>query len=501
FALNLRCVSKHDEIVNDQEVSFFVKGATHVYAYSINENDERVAVTMWPGTSITNFNTADNAYMNYRYFGKTPADKLYLIFNYKAENGQVYSISKSGSYAIITTEETPASLTGWLAKGDTAPNNSGNSSHKTDVNNGNNRYYWNISHLVEGDVTLTTSPQAIQISTDYTYRIHGNIFTGSWGAANSSEGKGELTKQADGTWSGTFTVNKEGGEFGIQRMLGTGQNAFFKRPSGKGYIQIGVPELCGTDGDNFQINKGEYTFTYNPTTQYLTVTTGSTPPTPPTPVTTTYVLYTPGDANNWNHGESIRLTSTDGKNFKGVAYLKSIFKFTDKPNFNDDGITNVYGDGGSNKLSTNRSAGNLTVGEEGLYWVTVNTQNLSYSLQKIGNGAFVLPSGDETKLRWVKLENSTLKYTTINKLSVVGNEGDWGKDAELTPNSTYDVWSGNVTFGDGKEWKIRANGGWDHSWGGSINNIVYNGLNLPAQTAGTHNVKFDFSSIPYKVTL
>lgn len=178
-----------------------------------------------------------------------------------------------------------------------------------------------------------------------------------------------------------------------------------------------------------------------------------------------FVLYMPGDSNGWNFDKSMKLTSKDNKSFSGLAYLKGSFKFTSVAGW--DGTN--YGSGtGEGVLDTDGGASNLSVAEEGLYWVTVNTATLTYTLSGIAS------------------------------LGVAGSFNDWGSDVEMTHNETYTSWTADVTFTGTGEWKIRANGGTEISFGTSPEDMTFGGANIPDPGAGTYTVTFDCSSVPYK---
>lgn len=180
-----------------------------------------------------------------------------------------------------------------------------------------------------------------------------------------------------------------------------------------------------------------------------------------------FVLYTPGDGNGWDGASSMQLPSTDGKNYSGLAYLTGSFKFTTAPNW--DGTNYGAGDA-EGELSTDGGAGNLSVTAPGLYWVSVNTSDLTYSM------------------------------TNIATLGVIGSLNNWNGDVEMTHDDTWTVWTADVDFpGDG-EWKIRANNDWAISFGTSVDNMTFNGSNLPDPGVGTYTVTFDISKVPYTVT-
>ena len=121
------------------------------------------------------------------------------------------------------------------------------------------------------------------------------------------------------------------------------------------------------------------------------------------------------------------------------------------------------------KLDTDGGASNLSA-PTGLYWASVNTDKLTYSLEP------------------------------ITTLGVIGTFNGWGGDAEMTPDASHKVYTAEVNFpGDG-EWKIRANNDWAISFGNSMENMTFNGGNLQDPGAGTYTVTFDLTTIPYTAT-
>lgn len=178
------------------------------------------------------------------------------------------------------------------------------------------------------------------------------------------------------------------------------------------------------------------------------------------------VLYTPGNANGWNAANSLKVYSTDNVTFSGVAYLDGEFKFADTLDWS--GID--YGAGDEPGTLLQGSQTNLKVDEAGLYWVDLNVEELTYSL------------------------------SYLSTLGAIGSFNNWLGDIPLTPNDNYSVWTGVVEFDEGGEWKVRANNDWAISFGGSYNDIVYNGGNLAVPGAGAYKVTLDFNSRPYIIT-
>lgn len=178
-------------------------------------------------------------------------------------------------------------------------------------------------------------------------------------------------------------------------------------------------------------------------------------------------LYTPGQSNGWDQAASQILTSNDYINYTGYVYLAvGGFKFTSEPNW--EGINFGYANS-EGKLSTAGDAGNLPVEADGLYWASVNVSNLTYSL------------------------------TPIETIGVVGDAtpGGWDASTPLTPSDDYLTWSGDITFSATGEFKFRANNGWDQNLGGTYDDLVQDGSNIPTPGAGVYSVTLDLSSVPY----
>lgn len=178
-------------------------------------------------------------------------------------------------------------------------------------------------------------------------------------------------------------------------------------------------------------------------------------------------LWTPGDANGWNHGASQQLYTNNYSEYFGYASLSGTFKFTTAPDWSHT----AYGDGGGDgKLSTDGGAGNLSVAAAGLYWCEVNTAALTY------------------------------KTTAITTIGLIGDFNSWGSSLALTPSADFLTWTGDVTL-DGGTFKFRANDGWDINLGGSLDNLTQGGDNLSSPGAGEYTVTLNLGSLPYTATL
>lgn len=97
-------------------------------------------------------------------------------------------------------------------------------------------------------------------------------------------------------------------------------------------------------------------------------------------------------------------------------------------------------------------------------------------------------------------EQWTYTTTAISQISCIGNFNEWNGDAELTPNSDFTVWSGDVDFSVSGEWKFRMNNGWDVNLGGDMNMLTFGGGNLKIAEPGIYFVTLNLGTLPYTCT-
>lgn len=180
-------------------------------------------------------------------------------------------------------------------------------------------------------------------------------------------------------------------------------------------------------------------------------------------------LYTPGNSNGWSQTASQILTTTDFVNYTGYAYLNGEFKFSTAPNW--DG-TNLGSTGVEGELTNDGGAGNLNAATPGLYWLTVNISNLTYTATLCSTYGLI---GDATA-------------------------GGWDASTPLTPSEDFLKWTATVDLYEG-QFKFRANDGWDINLGGAMNNLTPGGDNINSPGQGTYTVTLDLSTVPYTCTL
>ncbi|WP_299053432.1 SusE domain-containing protein [uncultured Polaribacter sp.] len=218
------------------------------------------------------------------------------------------------------------------------------------------------------------------------------------------------------------------------------------------YGDTGVDGTLDAAGDNIAVSAGSYKISMDLNNLTYTI--------------EEFSIGIVGSAyNNWGASPDYALTyDAYSDQFRGIVKLEEgEMKFR----MNNDWTT-AYGDGGPGLLDT--SGGNITT-TAGRYIVTVNLNDLSYSLQPIEH-------------IW----------------GLVGSAyNDWGatQDAIFTrdwsqPND--DIWVlNNVTLIDG-EYKFRSNEAWTLSYGDNDvdGTLEDNGGNIPA-TSGTYSFVLDFT--------
>ena len=180
-------------------------------------------------------------------------------------------------------------------------------------------------------------------------------------------------------------------------------------------------------------------------------------------------LYTPGNSNGWNQGNSQQLFTENYADYFGYAHLNGDFKFTSQPDWNGINYGAAADEG---KLSTDGGAGNLSAPADGLYWCEANISSLTYSLAPVTTYGLI---GD-------------------------GTPGGWDASTALTPSADFLIWSADVELKAG-EFKFRANDAWDINLGGEMDNLTPGGANIKTPGAGKYHVELNLGVYPYSCTL
>lgn len=176
--------------------------------------------------------------------------------------------------------------------------------------------------------------------------------------------------------------------------------------------------------------------------------------------------------NKWNEGQVVRLTTMNNVNYDGYLPITGPYMLSGDWNYTGLQVRFV---------------------EQG-----------KIVLKKTGKPFPVPAEGKGGYIAHIDLAGLTYSTDHIATLGVVGELNGWGTtpDVALTPNANFTKWEADVTWDNAGEWKIRANGGWDISFGGpSLTEVYYNSsTNFMMTEAGTYHITIDFQTYPYTIT-
>ncbi len=181
------------------------------------------------------------------------------------------------------------------------------------------------------------------------------------------------------------------------------------------------------------------------------------------------VLYTPGNANGWSQLNSAYLQLKSGDYYYGAIPVDGSFKICAEPKW--DNATD-YGaptedPANAGTLVLGGTAKNITPEANGLYWVKVDYNHVSYEL-------------------------TTYSMTKIETVGLIGSfaASGWGSDVVMTSDDNGITWTCDVTFAANDEFKIRFNGDWGMNYGGDIHALTFDGANIKVEEAGDYTVTF-----------
>jgi starch-binding outer membrane protein SusE/F len=173
-------------------------------------------------------------------------------------------------------------------------------------------------------------------------------------------------------------------------------------------------------------------------------------------------LWVPGAHQGWSPDTAPNVYSTEDNGiYTGYVFMSAgnEFKFTSAPNWNG---TN-YGNGGSGILSSDGGAGNLTVTEDGYYYLTANIPDLTWSAE-------------------------------VHSWGVVGDgAAGWDNDQVLTYDAESQTLRTTIPLTGGNKIKFRLNGGWDTNLGddGADGTLEFNGADIIVAESGTYEIILD----------
>lgn len=174
------------------------------------------------------------------------------------------------------------------------------------------------------------------------------------------------------------------------------------------------------------------------------------------------VLWVPGAYQGWSPATAPNVYSTTGDDiYKGYVHFPAEttsleFKFTGQPNW--DGPN--YGFGGEGVLDTDPGAGNLTVPATGTYYMTVNTEELTWSHQ-------------------------------VRNYALIGTFNNWADDEPLTWDDDAKVFTITMDFVVDDRFKWRANGAWAINYGIKVpddGTLVQDGADIIIEEAGNYTI-------------
>ncbi len=173
-------------------------------------------------------------------------------------------------------------------------------------------------------------------------------------------------------------------------------------------------------------------------------------------------LWVPGDYQGWNPATAPNIFSPEHNGFfTGYIYFPEggtyQFKFTSAPDWNH---TN-FGSAGDGLLTTeNGTNNNLEVPDWGNYYLTADTNNLTWSYE-------------------------------LRNFALIGTFNNWSGDEPLTWDDANWRWEITRDFEAGAEFKWRANGEWTINLGDSgngDNTLSQDGANIVIEEAGNYTI-------------
>lgn len=187
-------------------------------------------------------------------------------------------------------------------------------------------------------------------------------------------------------------------------------------------------------------------------------------------------LSTPGGSNSWNKAASnwlglVKKTENDVEVAynMGAAVLDGIFKLYagDTDTWDNAKTYGAKKDGDAIVPGALEKPGSdIPVETAGLYWVKVNTAELTYVL------------------------------TPITTVGIVGGTYGWDAGLAMTPSDDFRIWTADVTFDANTEWKFKFNGDptWEMNYGADTDNqLKVDGGNITTKEAGEYTITISFA--------
>ena len=187
-------------------------------------------------------------------------------------------------------------------------------------------------------------------------------------------------------------------------------------------------------------------------------------------------LSTPSNSNGWNKAASnwlglVKKTENDVEVSynMGAAVLDGIFKLYagDTEAWDNAKTYGAKKEGDAFVPGALEKPGSdIPVDAAGLYWVKVNTAELTYVL------------------------------TPITTVGIVGGTYGWDAGLAMTPSEDFRIWTADVTFDANTNWKFKFNGDptWEMNYGADTGNqLKVDGGDIWATEAGEYTITISFA--------
>ncbi len=231
----------------------------------------------------------------------------------------------------------------------------------------------------------------------------------------------------------------------------------------EGALALGADagEIEETGPCQFSINMEELTFTYKAAYE---------------------ALYVVGNAQGWNPSTPAQMTTKNYIKYGGFVPVDGDFK-----------IITSYGDWSEPQIgSCTFESDTDTEGNPGGYKAEAKfIQGQADNMSGLPTGLWAMVFEMDTK---------TITASPVTSLEFIGDAtGGWG-DGDVQALTAQEVngvatsWTGTITFSGSGEYKIRANHGWAFSLGGSADQLIWDGSNIPSPTAGTYQVTLNLNN-------
>mgnify|MGYP003289618855 CR=1 FL=1 len=190
------------------------------------------------------------------------------------------------------------------------------------------------------------------------------------------------------------------------------------------------------------------------------------------------VCDVPGDYQGWAPSDYPKLFnySGDGTIYRGVID----FQCKNESGSAANGFKITYGGNWDNDSGNWGTADQSEAAEAGS--VQLINGDASQNIICYGEKRYYLFSFNKDQLVLTKL-------MSFDKVGVIGLNGDWDNDIEMTYNMYKGRFWADVDAASATEFKFRLDGAWDSNWGGSLDNLAGGGDNIAIE-AGQYRIYF-----------